>query len=497
MGSLGEWRYRGEGSQNLVLSHDDDAGTGVDGGRLEGTAVRVRKRRCDGEEYALRGAWPRIMDSEEGARGHPPPREPLHGLVMECLRKVLDQGHPAFAVVTPEWLAGLVAVADLMNPGPGEGWDGEKESAVYYAYRDRVLSPLLGAEYVPWSVPVSVDREALQAVENYLNTHEVSAERPPKFREQGPVQLDAGIGIVHLMPDLKARRPSGFQDGGEGVVHVFELKPKCGFLPTSPLMDPRTAQLKRRHSSYVMQQRLKMKGGSIQEVSGYDPLDLFSGRRDRISSALSALAQCPQNNFSRVDVDTASGLSKELTWDGDDSEWTCVLQALADALVKAPLLGRLRTAQEALDGMDVEGVGRCFMRLFPEKDDVSCDSSHNIPLTGRRGEAATCVDAAHPAVARCLMCMFLTKTVLKDVSIVVRLRRLGEGNGIQENCIVAEDAGGRRYEAVLSVLDLDVKPANRIPLYLEKDRAIVSAFADAEAPEEGQRKLPILFPPEG
>lgn len=37
--------------------------------------------------------------------------------------------------------------------------------------------------------------------------------------------------------------------------------------------------------------------GKVGQLSGYDPLDLFSGTEARVSAALQALLRQPQNNF--------------------------------------------------------------------------------------------------------------------------------------------------------------------------------------------------------
>ena len=73
-----------------------------------------------------------------------------------------------------------------------------------------------------------------------------------------------------------------------------ELKPKCGFLPTSPCI---RHPMQRRVSRYQLHQRLKLAQGSISALSSYDPLDLFSGDEQRMEAALAALLAQPQNNL--------------------------------------------------------------------------------------------------------------------------------------------------------------------------------------------------------
>ncbi|KAK2452417.1 Inositol-pentakisphosphate 2-kinase [Trifolium repens] len=56
--------------------------------------------------------------------------------------------------------------------------------------------------------------------------------------------------------------------------------PKCGFLPHSTFISEGTAIKKR-----------------ISEQSVYDPLDLYSGSKERVHKAIEDLFTTPQNNF--------------------------------------------------------------------------------------------------------------------------------------------------------------------------------------------------------
>ena len=95
----------------------------------------------------------------------------------------------------------------------------------------------------------------------------------------------------------------------------IEIKPKAGYLSFSPLVDPES-RTKYQQSRFVLLQKLYQQG-QVQKnwttaagpasqdpaehdsihISSYDPLDLFSGIPQRVSKAVDALFDCPQNNL--------------------------------------------------------------------------------------------------------------------------------------------------------------------------------------------------------
>jgi len=78
-------------------------------------------------------------------------------------------------------------------------------------------------------------------------------------------------------------------------VFLVEIKPKSGVAVT--LDDGKEV------SRYQLHQRLKLARGERKMASAYDPLDLFSGDKLRIQTAISALFACPQNNLRICDGD--------------------------------------------------------------------------------------------------------------------------------------------------------------------------------------------------
>ncbi|KAJ0050303.1 hypothetical protein NL108_015989 [Boleophthalmus pectinirostris] len=74
----------------------------------------------------------------------------------------------------------------------------------------------------------------------------------------------------------------------------IEIKPKCGFLPTSKHV---SKEIKTRVCRFCMHQHYKVSNGIWKKRSLYCPLDLFSGSRQRMTFAIRHLIEEPQNNF--------------------------------------------------------------------------------------------------------------------------------------------------------------------------------------------------------
>ncbi|XP_072296204.1 inositol-pentakisphosphate 2-kinase isoform X2 [Eucyclogobius newberryi] len=74
----------------------------------------------------------------------------------------------------------------------------------------------------------------------------------------------------------------------------IEIKPKCGFLPSSKHV---SKEIKTRVCRFCMHQHHKVSNGIWKKRSLYCPLDLFSGNRQRMNFAIKHLIEEPQNNF--------------------------------------------------------------------------------------------------------------------------------------------------------------------------------------------------------
>ncbi|CAB9511969.1 inositol 1,3,4,5,6-pentakisphosphate 2-kinase [Seminavis robusta] len=125
-------------------------------------------------------------------------------------------------------------------------------------------------------------------------------------KKHGQSAAKEGTPIGCLIPDYcRPKQPS------MPFISV-EIKPKAGYLASSPLVDPRhTAKFYR--SRFVLLQTLdrlgysdqvprgwKQESGAVskeEKYSSYNPLDLFSCDLSRIQRAFEALWDTPQNNF--------------------------------------------------------------------------------------------------------------------------------------------------------------------------------------------------------
>ncbi|XP_072025460.1 inositol-pentakisphosphate 2-kinase-like [Amphiura filiformis] len=106
--------------------------------------------------------------------------------------------------------------------------------------------------------------------------------------------VDVNSKFALSLPDLSFLHP--FNDEFKTPVYCVEIKPKIGFLPTSPWILAEE-EVKKDVCYYCRLQHLKIKEGTWSEISKYCPIDLFSGHPVRMKYALNQLLENPQNNL--------------------------------------------------------------------------------------------------------------------------------------------------------------------------------------------------------
>ena len=175
-----------------------------------------------------------------------------------------------------------------------------------------VMLPLMGGHYVHLGKAISVPEDFASVM------NEICRGCRPEHRLDK--EIDEGCHSGVLMPDLcflpslpqAASTGENYNHAMETINPTFsvEIKPKCGFLPTSPFIDS-TRATKYSVCSYCMLQKTKVKEGKYNRESSYCPLDLFSGEPRRVMYALECLVSDPQNNL-RVFCDGSGIFSEEL-----------------------------------------------------------------------------------------------------------------------------------------------------------------------------------------
>ncbi|KAL5778047.1 hypothetical protein ACOSP7_010973 [Xanthoceras sorbifolium] len=346
-------------------------------------------------------------------------------------------------------------------------------------YVQHIMRPLLGPKHVDPGMCVLASREFLESVQKNALC------KRPALRVDA-AEVDTHSDSVLLMSDHTL-----FPDGifkGEPCIAV-EIKPKCGFLPISKFIAEENA-IKRSINRFRMHQVLKLQQQQISELSEYDPLDLFSGSKERIYKAIKALYTTPQNNFrvflngSLIFGGLGGGTSSTSVVIGKALEdaLKCVIQAddglrtnifiqlVAETVYHAGVLDQLLEVQK-LDSFDIEGAIHAYYNVISQsckickeldEDKVSqlCTSLHSIPL-----------DESLKIVKN-----YLTAATAKDCSLMICLRPKGhEVSGASYNSVHLESTNQVfNYKAYF--IDLDLKPLRKMEEYYELDKKIASCY---------------------
>ncbi|KAI7755417.1 hypothetical protein M8C21_027724, partial [Ambrosia artemisiifolia] len=421
-----DWvNYRGEGGLNIVLAYNGSSPNFI------GKVLRVRK-----------------------------------------IRKKQSEGPSASAVALSE-------DERLIWKDVGHLLSAPTKDVANHAYAQFVLCPLLGSHHVDAGVRVLVTKEFLELIDNG-----VLLERPSWRVDNGGINtlLDSAI----LMSD-HSMFPHAVPE--EEVCISVEIKPKCGFLPTSRFIREENAA-KRRISRFRLHQILKFHQKKISQISEYDPLDMFSGSKGRVVKSVKDLFLTPQNNFrvflngrlvfgslgGEVD-DTNTQIAEafedtlKVFFKADDDGGMHIpefLQLVAGAVSESGILDRLLQVQK-LDAIDIEGAIHAYYDVMSqpcavckELQPLATDGFHSIPF-----------DQSLKIVRD-----FLISLTAKDLSLMISFRPTPKGNSespLNGGTIYLESLN-RSFDYKASFIDLDMKPLEKMPYYYKLDQEIVSCY---------------------
>ncbi|XP_057986795.1 inositol-pentakisphosphate 2-kinase isoform X2 [Hevea brasiliensis] len=341
-----------------------------------------------------------------------------------------------------------------------------KESAELL-YVQHVISPLLGPEHVDAGTHVLVSREFLESIEK-----KVICQRPAWRVDAAKIDTQR---ILNVGPCISV-----------------EIKPKCGFLPSSRFIAERNV-IKRSTTRFRMHQVLKLHEREISELSQYDPLDIFSGSKERIHKAINDLYNTPQNNF-RVFLNGSiifGGLGggtnktscviekafedalKGLIQADDGLRTRSFIELVAETVYSSRVLDRLLEVQK-LDNFDIEGAIHAYYNIISQPCMVCSEldearlqpryaSLHSIPL-----------DESLKMVKD-----YLIAATAKDCSLMISFKPREDTDFWSPYSSIYLKSTNQNFDYKVNFIDLDLKPLNKMETYYEKDKKILNSYVQA------------------
>ncbi|XP_076012657.1 inositol-pentakisphosphate 2-kinase isoform X2 [Genypterus blacodes] len=150
-------------------------------------------------------------------------------------------------------------------------------------FSSNVMSRLLGEKFIHSGEVVKLPLEFVRQL-----SIKVQRQRPAWRCDK---VMDIYSGCALCLPNLTS--PTLHQQTHTPPLCI-EIKPKCGFLPSSKHV---SKDIKTKVCRFCMHQHYKVANGKWKRRSHYCPLDLFSGNRQRMHFAIRHLIEEPQNNF--------------------------------------------------------------------------------------------------------------------------------------------------------------------------------------------------------
>ncbi|XVE94663.1 hypothetical protein REPUB_Repub02eG0028100 [Reevesia pubescens] len=351
---------------------------------------------------------------------------------------------------------------------------------VQQLYVKHVMSPLLGPKHVDAGMRVFVTKEFLKAVEK-----NVTCQRPVWRVDSS--QVDSNRDSALIISDHSIF-PNGTLKGSITV----EIKPKCGFLPISRFIAEENA-VKRTVTRFRMHQALKLHNQEISEYSEYNPLDLFSGSRDRICKAIKALYATPQNNFrvflngslvfgglgggtdsTTVLVDEAfEDVLKDVIQAENGLRTTSFIQLVAETVYTSGVLDRLLEVQK-LDTYDIEGAIHAYYNIISQPCMVCRELS--------KDKLSNLYTSLHPVSLHeslKIVKNYLIAATVKDCSLMISFRPREGGDllsGSSHDTIYLGSTN-QVFEYKVYFIDLDLKPLKKMEDYYKLDKKIVSCYS--------------------
>lgn len=317
------------------------------------------------------------------------------------------------------------------------------------------------------------------------------------FRPQTRLNKDIYYPAALLLPDYALCPPPGLNPPTNSQILAVELKPKLGYIP----YDSKQARI----CNFCLKQFYKVSSGQVKRPSQYCPLDLFSGDRSRMMTAVAGMLDSPQNNIrifrnGQIMHDESSvsnkicrsflsnflggvdflpsllttalthdnGSQREsiaqekltVSYTNDDKQTCCTKSTLSPCCVLGSILKLQKrsqisdeTAEDTLEELLANGWDLSTLQTL-----VSCAGSSGEP----QGVA--------------LLRDYLLAVTAKDLSIILTVIE-STFNQKQINTI---KLGAKYFAFKWSVVDLDPKNLNSIPKYVEQKKHWMEAYNQSQ-----------------
>ncbi|KAJ3541092.1 hypothetical protein NM688_g6133 [Phlebia brevispora] len=351
-------------------------------------------------------------------------------------------------------------------------------------FQQQIIQRLIPVAHLPRLESVEVQREWLEELQRLADV-----ERPAERRAKDRIDVCRRKAV--LATDLV---------GGNAL--AVEIKPKWGFLPSTAHLTAATLPIKSMTCRYCMHSYLKAAKG--EEVCfDYCPLDLYSGDEIRVRRALNALFDAWVGSSGAINnlrvfaegtmvkpslrPSSLGPLAKHFPRSVAEEATLSKLQgdfvaALIPLLLGTPVLRILSTLQRTLDALDIEGLSALWAAAHQSAAvQVAADpASVAVPPLGAGLTEPTIadwqafldifltkhaqMDHDHPDSANVkYYCMaYILSASFKDCSIILRIPQDGP--------------------ATVTVIDLDVKPVEKLSTWAKLDAQIVDEYRGIPEP---------------
>ncbi|WOL06112.1 inositol-pentakisphosphate 2-kinase IPK1 isoform X3 [Canna indica] len=348
------------------------------------------------------------------------------------------------------------------------------------AFVQHVMSNLLNSKHIDGGILVPVSVEFLEAVER-----NITGQRPSWRVNASKIDTLCESALLISDHSIINGAPSAPKCN---FCFAVEIKPKCGFLPSSEYIAEANT-IKKHVTRFKMHQFLKHHQGEISEISGYDPLDLFSGSKDRILQAITALYASPHNNFrifmngslifgalgGSLDNTAAHSHKAEAAIAASGIQLASFLELVAEVIFRSGILGKLLEAQK-LDALDIEGAIHLYYNIISQP----CVVCKNLSDTELRRYA----DLHSLPLEKSLKIVreYLIAATAKDCSLMISFRPTEDGHTASNYDSVFLSSSNQSYNYKAYFIDLDLKPLKKMNYYYQLDQKIVNFYKINQEP---------------